>query len=161
MSIHIISLHFLLRCAAIALVMNPSNELAVESLGVSHVIRNTNLYFFTWASFLSSAFILASIAQKYLADVQRASLSLVRWYLFLIASVVVFGTATKLKDLTCGDEFGIDNDLCRTTKYAISLGVVSAGIAFVPIIWSHLAKVNLIVETVAAIIVTGVYSIIS
>jgi hypothetical protein len=44
-----------------------------------------------------------------------------RWYLFLISSVVVFGTASKIKSLTCVEP---DSDLCRTTKYAVSLGVV-------------------------------------
>lgn len=137
--------------AAIALVMNPKYRFAIEISGMSHIVRNTNLYFFTWASFLSSAFVLASIAKQYrLVDVE-ASLSLVRWYLFLIASVVVFGTASKLKNLTCTLP---DSDKCQITNYAISLGVISAGLALVPIIWSHLAKMNLIVEAIVSVIVT-------
>lgn len=151
---------FALWCGAISLVMNPNNELAVIRRGVNHSVRNTNLYFFTWAAFLSSAYVLASVSQQYrLVDIQTAQTSLVRWYLFLIASVVVLGSSTKLKDLTCATGFGYDDDLCRTTKYGISLGVVSAGLAIIPIIWSHLAKMNLIVEGIIGVIVTVFYSL--
>jgi len=150
---------FALMCAAIALVMNPKNELAIEVAGLSHIIRNTNLYFFTWAAFISSAYVLASILQQYrLVDVQAVKLSLVRWYLFLLASVVVLGTGSKVKELTCDDQFS-ESDLCQTTKYAISLGVVSAGLAFVLIIWTHMAKLNLIAEAIVSVIVTVLYCV--
>ncbi len=148
-------------CGAIALVMNPRNELAIQQLGRFHIIRNTNLYFFTWAAFLSSAYVLASVAQQYrLADVQNAPPNLVRWYLLLIASVVVFGTGSKLRDLTCSDTiFGLDEDLCRTTNYAIGLGVVSAGLSLISILWSHLAKMSLIVDSINGVIVTVFYCV--
>lgn len=145
---------FALWCGAIALIMNPSNNLAVTS---SHRLRNTNLYFFTWASFLSSTYILASIAQQYrLVDVQNVPTNLMRWYLFLISSVVVFGTASKIKSLTCVEP---DSDLCRTTKYAVSLGVVSAGLSIIPITWSHLTEMNLVVEIIIGLIVTVFYCV--
>ena len=147
-------------CAAIALVMNPSNNLAIEIVGVSHLIRNTNLYFFTWAAFLSSAYVLTSVAQDFhLVDVERVPLRLVRWYLFLIASVVVLGTASKLRDLTCSAELGLDEYLCKITNYAISLGVITTGLAVMPIIWSHIAKLSVIVETIVAVIVTVFYCV--
>lgn len=148
-------------CGAIALVMNPGNRLAIQELGRSHVIRNTNLYFFTWSSFLSSAYVLTSIAQQYrLADVQKAPINLVRWYLLLISSVVVFGTGSKLKPLTCSESiFGFDEDLCRTTKYAIALGVVSAGLSLIPIFWTHLTKTSLIIDSIVGIVVTVFYCV--
>lgn len=146
---------FALWCGAISLIMNPNNEIAIEQRGVFHVLRNTNLYFFSWASFISSAFILCSVAQQYrLVDV-TAPTRLVRWYLFLIASVVVFGTGSKLKPVICTFE----DDLCRTTKYAVSLGVVSAGLSLIPIIWSHLAKMYVWVEALVGIIVTVFYCV--
>ena len=148
-------------CGAIALVMNPNNRLAIQQFGRSHVIRNTNLYFFTWASFLSSAYVLASIAQQYrLADGRNAPTNLVRWYLLLIASVVVLGTGSKLKDLTCSKTlFDSDEELCRITKYAIGLGVVSAGLSVIPIFWTHLAKTSFIVDSIVGIFVTVLYCV--
>lgn len=147
-------------CAAIAVVMNPRNELAIESIGVAHVIRNTNLYFFTWAAFLSSAYVLTSIAHEYrLVDVQTAPLNLVRWYLLLIASVVVLGTSSKLKELTCSPDIGGDEYLCRITSYGISFGVITACLALIPIIWTHIAEMNMIVESIVGVVVTIFYCV--
>jgi len=170
---------FALWCGAQSLIQNPNNNLAIEmdEFFVTHRIRNTNLYFFSWAAFLSSAYVLTSIVQQYrLVDVTNFPSNLVRWYLFLISSVVVFGTSSKLKPLTCGPDdtstsggrvidfdFDFGNRdlslLCRTTKYAICLGVVSAGLALIPIIWSHLAKMNIIVEMIVSVIVTVFYCV--
>jgi len=144
-------------CGAISLIMNPRNQLAIRQEGLSHVVRNTNLYFFTWAAFISSAFVLASIAQQYrLVDVQHASSKIVRWYLFLVASVVVFGTATKLRAVTC---LVPEDDICRTTNYAVSLGVISAGLSVIPITWFHCAKMSLIVEAIVGTILMVFYSV--
>jgi len=170
---------FALWCGAQSLIQNPNNNLAIEmdEFFVTHRIRNTNLYFFSWTAFLSSAYVLTSIVQQYrLVDVTNFPSNLVRWYLFLISSVVVFGTSSKLKPLTCGPDdtstsggrvidfdFDFGNRdlslLCRTTKYAICLGVVSAGLALIPIIWSHLAKMNIIVEMIVSVIVTVFYCV--
>jgi hypothetical protein len=144
-------------CGALSLMMNPNHNLAITVKDFSHVIRNTNLYFFTWAACLSSLYVLASIFQQYrLVDVQTAPTNLVRWYLFLIASVVVFGTASKLKPLTC---IAPNDHWCRVTNYAVSLGVISAGLAVIPIVWNHVAKMNLIMEMIVGLVVTVFYCV--
>jgi hypothetical protein len=152
---------FALWCACIGVIQNPDNQFATERTNILVEVTNTNLYFFSWAAFLSSAYVITSLAQEHrLVDVTAASTKLIRWYLFLIASVIVFGTASNLKPTTCPSaQFSDEVELCQRTKYAVSFGVISAGLAIIPIVWSHFRNVNSIVELVVAIIVTVFYCV--
>jgi hypothetical protein len=69
------------------------------------------------------------------------------------------GTSSKLKELTCSTEIGGDEYLCRITSYGISLGVITACLALIPIIWTHVAETNIIVETIVGVIVTIFYCV--
>ena len=54
-------------CAGIAIIQNPSNSMALNSFEYLKVTRivNPNLYFFSWASFLSSTYVLFTITQEH------------------------------------------------------------------------------------------------
>lgn len=153
---------FALWCAAIALIMNPNNNLAIQvnEFQKRHEIRNTNIYFFTWAAFLSSCYVLGSISQQYrVVDVQTVPRNLTRWYLFLVSSVIVLGTSSNLKDVSCSDFPTFNSEYCRTTKYGATLGVIGAALALIPIIWTHVAKPSLFVDLVISVIVTVFYCV--
>ena len=160
---------FALWCAAIAIIQNPKNSLAVfeDDFTKQVVIRNTNLYFFSWASFITSAYVLSSISQDHdVVNVRNVPLKLTRWYLLMVCSVVVLGISSRLKSLTCsgsstglGFDENFDENRCRRTDYAISFGVVTTVLTFVPIILSHCGWLKSFIEVPVAVVILAFYCV--
>ncbi len=148
-------------CAAIAIIQNPSNELALIENPIQKEIqiRNANLYFFSWASFICSAYILASVAQDREVVSVSAPTKLVKWYMLIVCSIVVLGISSRLKGLTCSSSFGYEEEMCRRTNYGVSFGVVSAAIAVVPITLSHMGFMKPIIEAPIAVVVLAFYCV--
>ncbi len=154
---------FGLWCAAIALIQNPNNSLAVTAIPAikTVVIRNANLYFFSWASFLSSVYVLASMAQEHkVVNVQTVPTRLMRWYLLLvIGGLVLLAVGSKHKSVGCsslcpnGSLNCFDEELCRRTNYAVTLGVITTFLSAVPIILAHCDKVFPIFESIIAFVI--------
>lgn len=161
---------FALWCAAIAIIQNPKNSLAVKEDDLQVVIRNTNLYFFSWASFITSAYVLSSISQDHdVVNVRNVPLKLTRWYLLMVCSVVVLGISSNLKSITCSGsstdlglvstDLAFDENRCRRTDYAISFGVVTTVLTFVPIILSHCGWLKSFIEVPVAVVVLAFYCV--
>jgi hypothetical protein len=150
--------------AAIAIIQNPRNSLAIEEVQSSRQIeiRNTNLYFFSWASFIASAYLLTSVAQDHdVVNVRAVPTKLMRWYMLLVCSVVVLGIGSRLKGLTCSTSsgFGFEQETCRRTDYSVSFGVITAALAVIPITLSHLGWMKAFVEAPIAVIVLAFYCV--
>lgn len=150
--------------AAIAIIQNPRNSLAIEEVQSSRQIeiRNTNLYFFSWASFIASAYLLTSVAQDHdVVNVRAVPTKLMRWYMLLVCSVVVLGIGSRLKGLTCSTSsgFGFEQETCRRTDYSVSFGVITAALAVIPITLSHMGWMKAFVEAPIAVIVLAFYCV--
>ena len=148
--------------AALAIIHNPRNELALQEIPEFQrvFIRNANLYFFSWASFISSVYVLLSLAQEHeVVNVHLVPMKLMRWYLLLISSIVVLGQSSKQKSLTCASTYGFQEELCRRTDYAVALGVIGAALTVIPITLAHLGTLKLFVEVPIATISLVFYSV--
>lgn len=159
---------FALWAAAIAVLQNPDNELAVISFPAikAVVIRNANLYFFSWASFVSTVYVIASLGQEHkVVNIQAVPMKLMRWYLLAITSIVLLGVSSKIKSLTCssicpdGTNLCFNSELCRRTNYGVSLGVISAALSVVPITLAHLGSLKPIIEIPIAFVALVFYCV--
>jgi hypothetical protein len=159
---------FALWAAAIAVLQNPDNQLALIAFPAikSVVIRNANLYFFSWASFVSTVYVIASLGQEHeVVNIQAVPMKLMRWYLLLITSIVLLGVSSKVKDLSCssicpdGTNACFDSELCRRTNYGVSLGVISAALSVVPITLAHLGSLKPIIEIPVSFVVLVFYCV--
>eukprot|EP00558_Chaetoceros_sp_UNC1202_P008644 CAMPEP_0197246256 /NCGR_PEP_ID=MMETSP1429-20130617/10759_1 /TAXON_ID=49237 /ORGANISM="Chaetoceros sp., Strain UNC1202" /LENGTH=315 /DNA_ID=CAMNT_0042706875 /DNA_START=33 /DNA_END=980 /DNA_ORIENTATION=+ len=139
-------------CAAVAVIHNPMNDLAVEQTATYRIgVKNPNLYFFSWASFVSSAYVLTSLGQEYrVVNVDRTHRNIVRWYMLLVASIIVLGSSSKLKTKNEGLCDMNINELCRRTNYAVALGVIGAALAIIPIVLTHMGALITMVEGIIA-----------
>lgn len=148
--------------AGIAIIQNPSNGLAIEEVPFTKQIeiRNTNLYFFSWASFITSAYLITSIGQDHdVVNVRAVPSKLMKWYMLLVCSIVVLGISSRLKGLTCSTSFGFEEEKCRRTDYAIGFGVITAALAVIPITLAHLGWMKAFIEAPIAVIVLAFYSV--
>lgn len=156
---------FALWCAAIGVIMDPDNELAIVNTGAvqtvdaryRNVIVNPNMYFFSWASFLSAACVLFSLAQhQRFCNIEMLSTKLFRWYLLVVASVVVMGSSSKIEDPICDEMSAL---LCRRTNYGISLGVVTSVLGIIPILIAHLGFTFPVWEGIVATVILIFYCV--
>lgn len=155
-------------CAGIAVAQRPNNSLATVTFpGVkTELIRNPNLYFFSWGSFISSVFIMASLLQEWkIVDVQVVPKKLMKWYLLLTSSLVVLGSASNQRVNTCssvcldGTLNCFDTKLCKRTDFAVAVGVVGAGLSLIPILWSLFGDVMGLIETTIACFTLALYCV--
>ena len=145
--------------AAIAIIQNPKNLLAtVANISTkSENIKNANLYFFSWASFLSVVFVCASLAQQVkLFDVRTIPQKLLSWYLLLVSSVVVLGTSSNVVKDACAIN---DELLCNRTRYATSIGVIVAFLSLLQISMSHIGKHSKWMEMSFSVIALVLFSV--
>lgn len=128
--------------------MNPNNDIAVDGT----VVKNANLYFFSWLSFAACLFLSASLGQETAGyDVTKTPPKSARWYGLCAASLVVMGSSIRIyKNIDCGgnNDLVTGSQFCKRTKLAISIGVV--GFFFAAAL-TYLAQrgLELVIETVA------------
>lgn len=160
---------FALWCAGIAIIQNPSNSLAIESFESLKVTRivNPNLYFFSWATFLSSAFVLFTIGQEHeVVNVQAIPSKLMKWNLLFITCLVLLSVGSKHKDIACSslcfNSFSFtcpDDELCRKTNYTVALGVLAGVMSLIPITMTHFDFMIPMVESVIALVILVLFSV--
>lgn len=121
-----------LHSATVAVVSDPNNGLAVDEKGA---VMNGNLYYFSWAGFITSIIISVSFLRSvYHVDVageiRARSARLTYWAGLLAASMVVMGAAANIFDADCNVEPRYQTEkFCNRTAFAIavgSLGTVSS-----------------------------------
>jgi uncharacterized membrane protein YczE len=115
-------------------IMNPSNNIAVSTASgiFAPFVQNANLYFFSWLSFGATVLLAASLAQEKsgvdLAGETIRKPKVALWYGLMASSLVVMGTAVRaLRSSNC--DLNDDNEYCRRSKFAISMGVIGFFIA--------------------------------
>jgi hypothetical protein len=108
------------------------NGLAPVQMG-SDAIENANLYYFSWAGFITSIVLLVSFLRDafgvdMVGNVRSRAARLQWWAALLAASVIVLGSAARVQRLDCQatSEGSFSNGYCRKTKFAIAGGTLSA-----------------------------------
>lgn len=118
-------------------IMDPDNDLATSPGNI-----NANLYYFSWASFISSLFVSGHFAQEMSGgslDVGKTPPKVALWLLFTASSFVVLGASSKLHDtLDCKNS---SSDTCNRNKFAISIGAIGGVVGLVVLC---MAKRNMI-----------------
>lgn len=137
-------------CAGLPTIMNPNRDLAVISDEEDLlVIKNANLYFFCWLSLACILYLSGSFAQEAAGyDVTKTPPKTARWYGLCASSVVVLGSAVEaLKSADACDIEGLSKSTyCRRTRWAISLGTISAVVAGAVVFMSRRGQLQLAVE---------------
>jgi hypothetical protein len=93
----------------------------------SDTVQDANLYFFSWAGFVTSVILLVSFLRDafgvdVVGSIRGGAVRLQWWAALLAASVVVLGSASQVLNGDChGDSQGdFSTTYCRRTKWAIS-----------------------------------------
>jgi len=89
-----------------------------------------NLYYFTWAGFITSAIIFASVCEEIfnvdiISEMRDRSSSFMYWSLLMATSIVVMGVSSDFYNRRCDTE-GKDVGYCKRTALAVATGVVGA-----------------------------------
>ena len=116
--------HFLELC--IALHSEPRSNAAVAA-GIG-IVLNSNLYFFSWISFICIVFVVGDFAQekaKASNVFSKAPPKTAKWFGLAASSMVVMASASELyRAAQCSQELTWTT-FCARTAFAISVGVIS------------------------------------
>jgi hypothetical protein len=130
------SLTFILICfwaATVSIVTNASNGLSV---GVTNQVSNGNLYYFSWAGFVTSIVIMvdylrSSMGVDVVGEMRNRSARLTLWAGLLAAGLVVMGSSARVWGDTCTIDAFAATTYCKRTKFGIAFGTISMILAVV------------------------------
>jgi len=113
--------------ATVSVVANASTGLAVDS-SMDNTIVNGNLYYFSWAGFVTSILLVVSYLRGVFGvdiygEVSNRSARLTLWAGFLACQMVVMGASANILDKNCGDYLS-EPSFCRRTKFGIIVGAM-------------------------------------
>jgi hypothetical protein len=117
--------------ALLPIIMNPANGLAQMYVGKSEgdvadfqaTISNANLYFLSWGAGICALSVLATTIRERCGGVGgMGALYTSKWYLLLVASVIVIIESTIFKKQVCGLENGTEDYTCRRNTYGLVTG---------------------------------------
>jgi hypothetical protein len=120
--------------ATVSIVSDANNNLAVRhsvNNECNNTVLNGNLYYFSWAGFVTSIFLTVSYLRSVMGvdlvgEVKNRSARLELWSGMLACSLVVMGSSSNILQIDCKPvEDGLD-EYCRRTKFGISIGVIGA-----------------------------------
>jgi hypothetical protein len=112
----------------VSIVSNANSGLAVDN-GAENTIINGNLYYFSWAGFVTSivlvvAYLRGVFGVDVAGEIRSRSTRLTLWAGMLACALVVMGSSANVFDKFCSPQVETDA-FCKRTKYGISVGVIS------------------------------------
>jgi hypothetical protein len=128
--------------AIVAVNTDAGDALLYEGERGSGAALNANLYYFSWAGFITAILIFVSFLHdafgiNVVDQVRKQALRLQYWAAFFACSVVVMGSASRTLRSDCRN-FDDENDegtgpYCRKTRFAIASGTLGAMLALLVI----------------------------
>jgi len=154
----------------VAVVTDSRHGIAVDEYGA---VENGNLYYFSWAGFVTSVTLLVSYLQHVFGvdvagEIRTRSVRLITWSAVLATSLVVMGSSANFYDTTCGsggdgDGNGGDGDedtegKCKRAVFGIVLGALTT-LASVGVVGLKIAtsKVSFLVEAAGSFFMVVLY----
>ena len=137
--------------------MNPSNNIAVSGMGQG-VIRNSNLYFFSWISFACVLYITGDCFQEISGRQFKTVVSEknTKWCGLFADSIVVLAAASMIhSDLGCTNSGW---DVCMRTNYAVALGVLGVVFSASAFVAIAMGKSNVKIESIIAAVMFVMYT---
>ena len=115
--------------AAVSVITNTSNNLATAE-GSDNQVQNGNLYYFSWACFVTSIILLVNYVRAVfgidvVGEVRNRGARVSLWAALIAAALVVVGSSARVLTDDCSDVNG-SSEFCRRTKFGISVGAISA-----------------------------------
>jgi hypothetical protein len=147
-------------CAGLPAIMDPNKGFAVTGTFGAPLVINSNLYFFSWVSFICVLYIQGHWSQEITGrDVaSQVTPKYAKWGGIMATSVVVLAASAKIhKDTKCTG-FNKGSEFCKRTSYAISLGVLGMVIAMGAIFLMQRAKLAQKVEAALAFVMFVLYT---
>lgn len=135
-------------CACLPTIMTPCHDIAVSGVGQG-IIINSNLYFFSWISFVCIILILGGYCREVMALWFQKNISpkTTTWLGLMAVSVVVLASASGVhQDVQCVSDLG-DLSFCQRTNYAIALGLFGIIIPLIALVVIGMGKTTLTIET--------------
>jgi len=122
--------------ATVSVVANASTGLAVDT-SKDNTIVNGNLYYFSWAGFVTSILLVVSYLRHVFGvdlygEVRNRAARLTLWAGFLACQMVVMGACANIFDKNCNSFDGAydpSSSYCRRTKFGISVGAMGTAFA--------------------------------
>jgi hypothetical protein len=132
-------LTFILICfwaATVSIVTNASNGLSVSETDATNQVSNGNLYYFSWAGFVTSIVIMvdylrSSMGVDVVGEMRNRSARLTLWAGLLAASLVVMGSSARVYSESCSSDSFYAASYCKRTKFGIALGTITMVLAVV------------------------------
>mmetsp|Transcript_11825 Transcript_11825/g.28373 ORF Transcript_11825/g.28373 Transcript_11825/m.28373 type:complete len:343 (-) Transcript_11825:1634-2662(-) len=120
--------------ATVAVVSNASTGLAVDA-SKDNTIVNGNLYYFSWAGFVTSILLLVNYLRgvfgvDLVGEVKNRSARLTLWAAFLAGQLVVMGASANIFDKDCSSSDD-SSTYCTRTKLGISVGAIGTAFALI------------------------------
>jgi glucan phosphoethanolaminetransferase (alkaline phosphatase superfamily) len=132
---------------AIVAINTDAGDALVGSGTASGAALNANLYYFSWAGFITAILIFVSFLHdafgiNVLDQVRKQALRLQYWAAFFACSIVVMGSASRTLRSDCRVFETNDENIgpyCRKTRFAIASGTLGAILALL-VIFSKVVK---------------------
>lgn len=146
--------------ATVSIVSDASNGLAVGSGSDGVTVTNGNLYYFSWAGFVSAVMLIVSYLRDIfgldVADELRSrSARLPQWAALLAAQLVVMGASANVFDQKCAGTQLESDTYCARTTYGIALGCIGTAFALVIVGMKITTSVaSFVIETLVSVLLT-------
>lgn len=136
--------------ATVSVVANASTGLAVDS-DKENTIVNGNLYYFSWAGFITSIVLMVSYLRHVFGldvygEVKNRAARLTLWAGFLACQMIVMGSCANILDKNCNAyrEYGYDTNgsYCRRTRFGISVGAIGTTVALGVVAMKMLTQIS-------------------
>lgn len=153
---------------ALPIIMDPSNGLAQMYVGKSGsdvadyqaTISNANLYFTAWGSSVCALIVLAMYVRERLGGSGGMGMGYTsKWYLLMLASVIVVIESMRFKNQVCAIEAGTADVTCRRNTYGLATGITGLVISFLISLFSSLGRDSALITTLVGGIMAILYTI--
>jgi hypothetical protein len=145
--------------ATVSIVTNASNGLGVSE-DASNQVLNGNLYYFSWAGFVTAIILLVNFLRSafgvdLVGEVRNRAARLTLWAAMLASSMVVMGSSARVLNEDCSPNDNFSDGYCKRTKFALSLGVIGLILSMVVVGMKMLTSTApFMVEFAIAIVLT-------
>lgn len=153
---------------ALPVIMDPFKGLAQMYVGKNNadsndyqaVISNANLYFTSWGSGVCALIVLSMYVKERLGSGGGMGMDYTsKWYLLMLASVIVVIESMRFQTQVCELEGGTDDVTCARNTYGLVTGIVGLVISFLISLFSSLGRDSALITTVAGFIMAVLYTI--
>jgi len=153
---------------ALPVIMDPSNGLAQmyvgkaggESADYQATVSNANLYFTSWGAGVCALIVLAMYIKERLGGNGGMGMGYTsKWYLLMLASVIVVIESMRFKNQVCEIEGGTQPVTCNRNTYGLATGIVGLVVSFLISLFSSLGKDSALITTVAGFVMAVLYTL--